>query len=106
MKYLLLVSYPRFIGKYGNFTDTTRTPEQRAAWDAKTVINGTSNDAGRDEGWITEMRIDLASVGYDVTDADGDIIGLNFSIWDCDYLFEGDPLKINVTQNSLSKSLG
>jgi len=99
-------SYPRFIGKYGNFTDTTRTPEQRAAWNATTVINGTSNDAGRDVSWITEMRIDLASVGYDVTDADGDVVALNFSIWDCDYLFEGDPLKINVTRTHLQSPWG
>ena len=99
-------SYPRFIGKYGNFTDTTRTPEQRAAWNAVTVINGTSNDAGRDEGWVTEMRVDLASMGYDVTDADGDLIGLNFSIWDCDYLFEGNPLKINVTRTHLQSPWG
>ena len=99
-------SYPRFIGKYGNFTDTTRTPEQRAAWNATTVINGISNDAGRDEGWITEMRVDLASMGYDVTDADGDLIALNFSIWDCDYLFEGNPLKINVTRTHLQSPWG
>lgn len=99
-------SYPRFIGKYGNFSDTTRTPEQRAAWNAVTVINGTSNDAGRDDGWVTEMRIDLASVGYDVTDSDGDLIGLNFSIWDCDYLFEGDPQRINVTRTHLQSPWG
>ncbi len=99
-------SYPRFIGKYGNFTDTTRTPEQRAAWNAKTIINGTSNDAGRDVSWITEMRIDLASVGYDVTGADGDLIGLNFSIWDCDYLFEGDPLKINASRTHYQSPWG
>jgi hypothetical protein len=99
-------SYPRFIGKYGNFTDTTRTPEQRAAWDAKTVINGISNDAGRDVSWITEMRIDLASIGYDVTDADGDVVALNFSIWDCDYLFEGDPLRISATRTHLQSPWG
>ncbi|MDP2365084.1 MAG: hypothetical protein Q8M94_15110, partial [Ignavibacteria bacterium] len=99
-------SYPRFIGKYGNFTDTTRTPEQRAAWDAKTVINGISNDAGRDESWVIEMRIDLASVGYDVTDADGDLIGLNFSIWDCDYLFESDPLKKNASRTHYQSPWG
>ena len=40
------------------------------------------------------------------TDADGDFIGLNFSIWDCDYLFEGNPLKINVTRTHLTKSVG
>ena len=99
-------SYPRFIGKYGNFTDTTRTPEQRAAWNATTIINGTSNDAGRDVSWITEMRIDLASVGYDVTGADGDVVALNFSIWDCDYLFEGDPLKINATRTHYQSPWG
>jgi hypothetical protein len=93
---------PYFRGdKAGNNVDSIRTPEQIAKWDARTVINGTSNDAGRDEGWITEMRIDLASVGYDVTDADGDLIALNFSIWDCDYLFEGDPLKVNTTRTHL-----
>ncbi len=99
-------SYPRFIGKYGNFTDTTRTPEQRAAWDAKTFIIGISNDAGRDVSWITEMRIDLTSIGYDVTDSDGDLIGLNFSIWDCDYLFEGDPLKINTSRTHYQSPWG
>lgn len=97
-------SYPRFIGKYGNFNDTTRTPEQRAAWDAKTIINGISNDSLRDESWITEMRIDLASVGYDITDADGDIIGLNFSIWDSD--FEGEPLIKNVTRTHYQSPWG
>ena len=49
-------SYPRFIGKYGNFTDTTRTPEQRDAWNAVTVINGTSNDAGIDAVSYTHLR--------------------------------------------------
>ncbi|MEO8232199.1 MAG: T9SS type A sorting domain-containing protein [Ignavibacteriota bacterium] len=99
-------SYPRFVGTFGNFTDTTRTPQQRAAWDAKTLINGTSNDAGRDVSWVTEMRVDLSSVGYDVTDTDGDLVALNFSIWDCDYLFEGDPLKINVTRTHLQSPWG
>ncbi|MCU0343714.1 MAG: T9SS type A sorting domain-containing protein [Ignavibacterium sp.] len=97
-------SYPRFIGKYGNFNDTTRTPEQRAAWDAKTIINGISNDSLRDESWITEMRIDLASLGYDITDVDGDIIGLNFSIWDSD--FEGDALIKNVTRTHFQSPWG
>jgi len=91
---------PYFRGhdKVGNNTDTTRTPEQIAAWDAATIVNGTSNDAGRDEGWTVEMRIDLAINGYDVTQPEGDIVMLNFSIWDCDYLFEGNPSAINTTR--------
>jgi len=91
---------PYFRGndKVGNNTDTTRTPEQIAAWNAATIVNGTSNDAGRDEGWTVEMRIDLAINGYDVTQPEGDIVMLNFSIWDCDYLFEGNPSAINTTR--------
>jgi len=84
---------PYFRGndQVGNNVDTIRTPEQIAAWDAVTIVNGTSNDAGRDEGWTVEMRIDLAINGYDVTQPGGDIVMLNFSIWDNDYLFEGNP---------------
>lgn len=91
---------PRFIGnKYGNFNDTTRTPEQRAVWDAKTVVNGgQSNDAGRDENWVVEMRIAMDSLGYNLARPEGDIIMLNFSIWDCDYLYEGVPSRINTTR--------
>ena len=87
---------PRFIGTFGNFNDTTRTPEQVDAWDARTVVNGTSNDAGRDESWVVEMKVDLTVLGYDVTSSKGDVVELNFSIWDCDYLFEGDPARINT----------
>jgi hypothetical protein len=89
---------PRFIGKFGNFNDTTRTPEQIAAWDARTTVYGTSCDAGRDQKWVVEMKIDLAAVGYDATQTSGDVIAMNYSIWDCDYLFEGDPTKINTTR--------
>lgn len=89
---------PRFIGKFGNFNDTTRTPEQRDAWDAGIVIKGVSNDAGRDTGWVVEMKIDLTVLGYDVTRPEGDIVLLNFSIWDCDYLFEGVPGRISTTR--------
>ncbi|MCF8268308.1 MAG: T9SS type A sorting domain-containing protein [Ignavibacteriales bacterium] len=89
---------PRFIGRYGNFNDTTRTPEQIAAWDARTVINGVSNDPFRDDGWVVEMKFDLGVLGYDVTDVNGDFVMFNMSIWDCDYLFEGDPGKISTTR--------
>lgn len=97
---------PRFIGRYGNFDDTTRTPEQISAWNAATIINGTSNDAGRDEGWTVEMRMDLSVLGYDVTLPEGDIIMLNFSIWDCDYLFEGNPSTVNTTRTHFQSPWG
>ena len=85
----------------GNNSDTTRTPEQIAAWDAKTVVFGTSNDAGRDEKWVVEMRIDLTERGYDITKPEGDLVAMNFSLWDCDYLFEGNPLITNTTRTHL-----
>ena len=104
--YIVPGAPPRFIGRYGNFDDTTRTPEQINAWNAKTIVNGTSNDAGRDQGWTVEMRIDLGVIGYDVTQAAGDIIMLNFSIWDCDFLFEGNPSAVNTTRTHFQSPWG
>lgn len=89
---------PRFVGKFGDWTGDGRTPEEIAAWDAVTVVDGKANDAVRDKGWITEMVFDLGVMGYDVTKPAGDIVEFNFSIWDCDYLFEGDPSKVNTTR--------
>ena len=99
---------PRFIGdRYGNFNDTTRTPAQIAVWDAKTVVNGgQSNDAGRDQSWVVEMRISMDSLGYNLTQPEGDIIMLNFSIWDCDYLYEGVPSRINTTRTHFQSPWG
>jgi hypothetical protein len=99
-QYVVPGAPPRFIGnRYGNFNDTTRTPEQRAVWDAKTVVNGgQSNDAGKDINWVVEMRISMDSLGYNLTRPEGDIIMLNFSIWDCDYLYEGVPSRISTTR--------
>ncbi|HZW39405.1 MAG TPA: sugar-binding protein [Ignavibacteriaceae bacterium] len=99
-------SKPRFLGFFGNFTDTTRTPEQINAWDAVTVIKGTSNDNLRDTSWVTEMKIDLSVLGYDVTKAEGDLVALHFSIWDCDYLFEGNPGRISTTRTHFQAPWG
>ncbi len=89
---------PRFVGKWANWDGTPRTPEQINAWDAITTFKGTSNDAGRDTSFTIEMKIDLGVIGYDVAKAEGDVVCLNFSIWDCDYLFEGNPAIINSTR--------
>lgn len=86
---------PRFIGRYGNFDDTTRTAAQRAAWDARTVVHGVSNDdTTPDQGWTVEMRVNLDSLGYDVNLPGGEVVELNFSIWDGDWVFSGDPFRI------------
>ncbi len=98
---------PRFIGKWGNFNDTTRTDAQRAAWDAASVVvGGQANDAGRDQAWVVEMRISMDSLGYNLTRPEGDIIMLNFSIWDCDYLYEGIPGTINSTRTHYQSPWG
>ena len=91
-------SLPRIVGTYGSYDGTPRTDREIAIVDARTVVNGISNDAGRDQGWITEMRINLDSLGYNVNQPDGDVIALNFSIWDNDFLFENDPLKTYSTK--------
>ncbi len=98
---------PRFIGKFGNFTDTTRTPEQIDAWDAWTKINGVSNDdSSSDNGYVVEMKVKLSALGYNPTSANGDIAMVNFSIWDCDWLFAGDPQRIASTRTWLQGPWG
>lgn len=89
---------PRFVGKFGNFSDTLRTPEQKAAWDAVTTFDGIANDSLRDKSWTVEMKVDLGVIGYDVTKTGGDVVALNFSIWDADYLFENKPATISATR--------
>ncbi len=98
---------PRFIGRWGNFNDTTRTAGQRAAWDARTVIDGISNDdSAPDNGWTVEMRISLDSLGYDATRPEGDVIELNFSIWDGDWIFGGDPSRVSSERTSWQSPWG
>jgi hypothetical protein len=66
-----------------------RTPEQIAAWDAVTVVDGVANDDthGNDSGYWIEMRFDLGVMGYDITDPDGDILEWNVSVYDCDWFW-------------------
>ena len=91
---------PRFIGTYGDWDGTGRTPAAIATWDAVTFVDGKSNDNLPDKGWYTEMRIDLGKLGYDVTKADGDVVELNFSIWDADNIFGTEPYRISSTRTA------
>ena len=64
---------------------TPPTPEQLQAWDARFTVDGTVNsDTLSDRGYTIEMRFDLTSNGYDVTDADGDAVEWNCSLYDMD----------------------
>jgi hypothetical protein len=80
---------PAFIGRWAEWPPgSPRTPEQIANWDAVTVIDGTSNsDAVQDQGYTVEMRFNLAPMGYDVTQAAGDIVEWNLCVYDCDWFW-------------------
>jgi len=63
-----------------------RTAAEIAAWDARTVVGGTSNtDTVNDWGYVVEMRFGLTPVGYDITTTNGDAVEFNISIYDCDW---------------------
>ncbi|MGH3861869.1 hypothetical protein, partial [Actinokineospora sp.] len=73
-----------------------RTPTEIQAWDAVTTVGGISNDDNNvdgnpsddnDWGYVIEMRFDLGMMGYDVTQAGGDVVEWNVSIYDCDWLW-------------------
>ena len=86
---------PRFAGTFGDNGGSGRTPAAIATWDAVTYVDGIANDNLPDKAWYTEMRVDLSKLGYDVTKPDGDVVMLNFSIWDADNVFGNDPSTIS-----------
>ncbi len=83
---------PSFIGVWAELPHgTPRTPEQIAAWDAVTVVDGLSNDDATDDvGYTIEMRFNLTAMGYDVTQPEGDVIEWNISIYDTDWFWPID----------------
>jgi hypothetical protein len=80
---------PGFIGVWAELPHgSPRTPEQIEAWDAVTVVNGTTNsDAVPDTSYTVEMRFNLTPMGYDVTQPDGDVVEWNISVYDCDWFW-------------------
>ncbi|PID81777.1 hypothetical protein CSA17_01210 [bacterium DOLJORAL78_65_58] len=78
---------PGFIGAWAELPHgSPRTPEQIAAWDAVTVVDGTTNDdATPDVGYTVEMRFNLAFMGYNANKPEGEIIEWNISIYDTDW---------------------
>jgi hypothetical protein len=78
-------------GKFADSAYAARTPQQIANWDAATVVNGHSNtDALNDVSWTVEMRINLATSGYNITRAEGDTLEWSIMIWDCDWFWPID----------------
>ena len=79
---------PDFHGKYGNRTSfcDTRSLGMIKAWDAGTKVHGHSNsDTTPDTSYVMEMRVNLDSLGYNVTQAAGDVVEFGISIYDCDW---------------------
>lgn len=78
-----------------------RTPQQIAAWDAVTIVNGITNDDthGADVSWTVEMKFDLSATGYDITVPGGDVVEFNISIYDCDNYWPLVP--INLAANRI-----
>jgi hypothetical protein len=81
-------------GYHGKFRNQ-RTAAETNMWDMGYVIHGTSNkdSADVDTGYVFEMRINLDSLGYNTTGTNGGIVALNISIYDCDWYFQGNPIK-------------
>jgi len=93
-------NFPTFKGRWGanpvcdSLTGlvATRRDAQIAAWDARIVVNGTSNtDATPDVGYTAEMVFDLGVMGYDATKAAGDTIEWNISLYDQDHFWASSP---------------
>jgi hypothetical protein len=76
-----------------------RTANQIAQWDAVTAVNGiTNSDLTTDVGYTVEMRFNLDSLGYNVTQSAGDVIEWNISIYDTDNWWKS-PLGFDLSRN-------
>ncbi len=84
---------PLFMGDYrvAGGKDEWRTPAQKERWTAVTTVQGgTANDTLPDAGWITEHRINVDSLGFNI-DRNGDVLPFSFSILDADRFLDSDP---------------
>ena len=70
-----------------------RTAEQEMNWEMGLTVNGTVNDdSGEpDEGFVVEMRLNMAPLGYDLDKADGEIVEMGFNSHDADWYWPNDP---------------
>lgn len=81
----------RIVGRTPVYLDSL-TEAQTGMFNAAAVIMGTVNDSNTvDTGYVFEMKINLDSLGYDVTKTGGDVVELNFSVWDADNVFDSNP---------------
>jgi hypothetical protein len=78
---------PAFKGKWAvDPPGSPRTQEQITAWDARTVVHGHSNtDTPNDTDYTVEMKFAMTPMGYHITQANGDAVEWNISVYDCDW---------------------
>jgi hypothetical protein len=80
---------PRNFGNYGvGFPDSMNAANRRpGVLDAMTTVDGTSNDDthGDDVGYTMEWRINVDSLGYDMTAPTGDKFSFGIAVQDADY---------------------
>ncbi len=88
---------PRLHGFYGMDGDSSvtapRDPAMQAIWDVVTVVDGITNDDthGDDVGYVIEMRLDMAAIGYDFEQEGGDKAAWNVALQDRDNAWPVDP---------------
>ena len=76
-----------------------RSAAQINAVDAVTVVKGITNtDAAQDTSWTVEMKFNLSAFGYDITQAQGDIVEFNLSIYDCDAYWPLVPINLSANR--------
>ncbi len=101
---------PGYFGAYGGSrTDTVTDPNmpqygllKGQVWNAVTTVKGrTNDDSVIDTSWTTEFKFNLKAFGYDPTNAAGEIVAWNTSIYDADWQwFKGaDTVKNRFTIN-------
>ncbi len=88
----------RLFGDYGVGFNEGNSGDRGGArnpdvWDARATVDGVVNDDshGNDNGYTMEMRIDLGAMGYDFSQADGDVVPFNIAVQDDDFSWPENP---------------
>lgn len=78
---------PGFAGFHGNPIPGGPRPDSlKRIWDAATTVQGTqNNDTTADQGYTMEIKFNLRDKFYDVSQAAGEVIMFNISIYDADW---------------------
>jgi len=87
---------PGFFGDWPSASNVTRPDSMKEFWDAKTSVQGSTNDDGvgkTDTSWTTEFKFNVNKFGYNITQAGGDIVMWGVQIYDADYRWPLDTLK-------------